>query len=138
VSRLIRVLSAAALVALPTVALAASSSSQVWVTNCTKEQYKPSTLVLACIDGYVYLTKLKWTAWTGSQATGSGTEVANDCKPNCVSGHFHGYPVSVVLSKPKTCHKQTHRVFDDLKVTFTGTRPASTAKTLKLALGCPY
>jgi hypothetical protein len=137
--RLLQILVPALLVVAPAAALAsAGSSKQVWVTTCTTAQYKPAVIVLACADVSTYLTKLKWTRWTESRATGTGTEKANDCNPSCINGHFHSYPVAVVLSKATSCHKQKHKVFDDLKLTFTGKRPAQTPKTLKLTLDCPY
>jgi hypothetical protein len=123
---------------IPAAALAAGSSTQVWVTNCTKAQYKPSGIVLACADVSTYLTSIKWKSWTGSSASGTGSEKQNGCSPSCASGKFHTYAVALALSHPKACHKLKHKVFDDLAVTYRGKRPAGTPKTLKLTLGCPY
>lgn len=96
--------------AIPAVALA--SSSQVWVSgNCTKEQYKPHTLVLSCADGDALLKHLTWSHWSGSKAAGSGIYSANDCKPSCAGGHFKNYPATVALSQPKACPGQKHKVF---------------------------
>ena len=35
-------------------------------------------------------------------ARATGTEHVNDCAPYCAAGHFHSYPVNVVLWGSKT------------------------------------
>jgi hypothetical protein len=126
--------------AIPAVALAASSaSSQVWVTNCNKEQYKPILITVTCGDGSTYVNKLTWSSWSASTASGKGDYAYNTCTPNCAAGHIRSYPVTAVLSQPKSCSKQKHKVFNNLEVTFTSGRPSYVHKaTYKLALGCPF
>jgi hypothetical protein len=139
VRRLLQILVPALLVLVPSAALAAAgSSSQVWVTNCTHAQFKPNTLLLACADGSTYLSRVKWSTWTGSSATGKATENENTCDPSCVNSHFERYAVTLKLSNPKGCHKQKHKVFNELQLTYTGKHTSQTPKTLKLTLGCPY
>jgi hypothetical protein len=135
---LLRIAIPLALVAAPAVALASSGSNHVAVTDCTKEVYKPSGFVLACGDGTSYLTKMKWTTWTGSRATGAGTDEVNACNPDCADGHFKGYAVTVTLSDVKSCHKQKHKVFNDLHLTYTSTHPKGFRRSSQLALGCPF
>lgn len=126
-------------IAIPAAALASTgASSQVWVTNCTQAQYKPAGIVLACGDAGAYLQTIHWKSWTGTSASGTGTEKVKSCTPSCVAGHFHAYSVALALSHPKSCHKLEHEVFDDLAITYKGKRPSDTPKTLKLSLGCPY
>jgi hypothetical protein len=133
---LTRVALLAVLLALPAVALA-SGSSRVLAPNCTKAQYKPKELTLACNDGSYYLTRLKWTSWTRLKASGSGTAHVNDCTPNCAAGRFHAYRVSVTLSKPKHCPGRTHRMFGHIGEVFPGKHPGS-SKRQSSPLFCPF
>jgi len=136
VKRLARIVALLALAALPATALAAASG-QVWVPNCTKAQYKPRQLTLSCGDGSNYIKQLKWSSWTTTQATGSGTNEINSCTPSCVAGHFKAYPVSVTLSKPKTCPKVSHKVFGRIAIKFTSKHPG-TSRSTGGPLPCPY
>jgi hypothetical protein len=72
------------------------------VMNCAgKAVVKPAQYVLACADANAGFLGLHWTSWTASVATATGTYRANDCTPTCVAGHFHNYPGTLRLSKPK-------------------------------------
>lgn len=68
------------------------------VISCLgRPEVRPGRFTLACADGNDYLTGLSWTSWTPRLASGYGTQVLNDCLPYCAAGHFHSYPVLVVL-----------------------------------------
>ena len=68
------------------------------VISCLgRPEARPRGFTLACADGNDYLTGLSWTSWTPRLASGYGTQVVNDCLPYCAVGHFHSYPVLVVL-----------------------------------------
>ena len=125
-----------ALLGLPGLALA-STSSRVLAPNCTRAQYKPKELTLACNDGSYYLIKLKWTSWTTRKATGSGLAEVNDCTPNCAAGHFHAYRVSVTLTKPKRCNKLKHRIFGHIGEVFPRKHPGSSRRQ-SAPLFCPF
>jgi hypothetical protein len=126
----------AALLAIPTVALA-STSRQVWAPNCNKAQYKPKQLVISCGDANNLVKSLTWSSWTSSKATGKGANAVNDCTPSCVAGHFHSYPAAVTLSKPKSCPKvKGHKVFGEIKLVYVNKHPGS-KKTYHSTLGCP-
>ena len=43
---------------------------------------------------------LHWTTWTLTQATGSGNVWIDDCTPDCATGTYRPYPVTVKLSSP--------------------------------------
>jgi hypothetical protein len=124
-----------ALVAVPAVALAATSAKQVRVTNCTKVQYKPKLIIVSCGDASNYVAKLKWSSWTKVRATGSGVDEVNSCEPNCASGHEIGTAAKVALSDPKRCKGQEHRVFDRMKLSFVGEQGPHSTQTV--VLGCP-
>jgi hypothetical protein len=68
------------------------------VISCLgRPEARPDSFTLACADGNDYLTGLSWTSWTPRLASGYATQVVNDCVPYCAAGHFHSYPVLVVL-----------------------------------------
>jgi len=68
------------------------------VISCLgRPEARPPSFTLACADGNDHLTRLSWTSWTPRLASGYGTQVVNDCLPYCAVGHFHSYPVLVVL-----------------------------------------
>jgi hypothetical protein len=64
---------------------------------------RPTSIVVACGDGNFSIDRLKWSSWGTRTAVGRGTAHLNDCTPNCVSGHFHTFPVAVRLSKVVQC-----------------------------------
>jgi hypothetical protein len=81
-----------------TSAAAGLYSERTVVISCqNRTQVRPGTFTLACADGNDYLTGLSWTSWTSRLASGYGTQHENDCIPYCAAGHFHAYPVLVVL-----------------------------------------
>lgn len=106
---------------------APSSTSQVSkhnvvIINCeNKAQVKPRDFVLFCADGNAALEGLGWTSWTPKLASATATLVQNDCIPYCAAGHFHKYPVLVVLWRPVG---YSHGVrFSELTEIFPGVRP---------------
>ncbi len=64
---------------------------------------RPRSIVAACADANLYFTGLRWSSWTATRATATGTAHVNDCTPNCAAGRFHTYPAHVTLSGPRTC-----------------------------------
>ena len=75
----------------------APARPNVIVTCLGKQQVRPATVVLACADYNSLIQKISWTSWTRTLASGTGTLVQNDCIPYCAAGHFHSYPVLVML-----------------------------------------
>jgi hypothetical protein len=93
------------------------------VIDClNKPRVEPGSFVLACADGYAYLSKMSWTSWTPRLASATGTFIENDCLPTCVGGHFHSYPALVVLWGAASMHGKQR--FTELTLIFTGQRPA--------------
>jgi hypothetical protein len=64
---------------------------------------KPTLIILFCADDNEYVGVIKWSAFGGSQARGSGVLAINDCKPNCAAGKFADYTVSLTAADPKGC-----------------------------------
>lgn len=124
-----------ALVAAPAMALASSRSASVWVTNCTRSQYQPRSILLACGDGTNGLVKLKWSHWSSSKASGSGIDAYNTCTPTCVAGKLKQARVTVTLSKPIRCAHRKHQVFDTAVLRFRGHSGPHSRQTF--VLGCP-
>ena len=59
---------------------------------------KPAYYLIACGDGNAWWQKVKWASWGATTAVGNGQIVVNDCIPFCFDGHFHAYPLTVLLS----------------------------------------
>jgi hypothetical protein len=114
------VLAAAALVP-PAVAQSGGSLHVFFPNDCEQNVYKPRSITVACADSNFRLTKVRWSSYGATTAKGSATARIDTCNPNCVSGTFHSYPVSVGLSKVKQCGDVPQ--FTRLAVTFTATRP---------------
>lgn len=132
---LIGALALAGAIAIP--ALASGDARRV-VGNCTKSQVRPATIIVACADDNLALTHLHWISFGGASARASGSYHVNDCIPYCAAGHFHSYPVRVVLAQAKVCPDK-HDDYRQATVTFTGSRPpGAKSSTSRLSLpGCP-
>ena len=92
------------------------------VIDCAGQaRTRPGQYVLACGDGAASLTGLRWATWGAASAAGGGTSVIDDCVPNCVAGHGHGFPVLVRLwrAEPLPGHRG-ERYFTHLTITYTG------------------
>lgn len=123
------------------VAVAGASGGVRVVGNCFHSQLRPASIVLACADANLLLSHLRWTSFGGSVARGSGDYSYNDCNPYCAAGHFHSYPITVVLSRPKTC-PDGHRDYQLATAEWSSSsRPpgslGATGKPGKLSLFCP-
>ena len=76
------------------------------VYNCiNRPQVRPGNFDFFC-DGSGYLTKLKWSSWNDTMATGTGVVYINNCEPNCAAGHFSHQNVDVIFwrSEPVAHH----------------------------------
>jgi len=82
----------------PLVAAGTSAKTSIVALDCLgKPDVRPASYTFACADGNDYLAKTTWTSWTQKLASGYGTEVINDCIPNCAAGHYISYPALVVF-----------------------------------------
>jgi hypothetical protein len=92
---------------------------------------RPREIVFACADAGLKVQQLRWSAWGGRIAVGRGVQMANDCNPSCVAGHFHATPVTLHLYKRRPCPGRSRLYY--LNVTFitpSGQRSGG-------RLGCP-
>ena len=98
------------------------------VYNCLHAQVRPGSFTLACADGNSYLAHLSWSSWTASSASGTGTQMINDCVPYCAKGKFRSYPADVVFwrSEPVPDHPG-QRYFSRVTLLYPGARPAGSS-----------
>jgi hypothetical protein len=134
VSRLLSL--AVALIALGAVPALAAGGKDRLAGDCVHSQVKPSDIVLACADDNTEVGAVKWIHFGGKQASGTGRYGFNNCTPNCVSGTFHYYPVSIVAAKPKRC-QDGYDDYQSLRITFTRKPPKGFSAHLKTPLYCP-
>jgi hypothetical protein len=65
--------------------------------------HEPSCAAAGCPlsgDGTTQLSAMTWSTWTGTEATGSGTETIDGCTPNCATGKLYAVKVTVTFTKP--------------------------------------
>jgi hypothetical protein len=103
---------------------AAAAASIPVVINCTMgHQVKPGTYVLACADLGALITKMRWAAWSGQDAFGSGTYRFRVCIPNCAAGKTVTFPILAALWRVKPLPGNSSvRYFTRLTLIFTGNR----------------
>lgn len=118
------------------VAVGASASAPVKITNCVKASSRPKTLTLTCGDGNTVLSKLSWSSFGGKSARANGTFETNTCNPNCAEGKVVRYPVKVSAGDTRSC-KSGLRVYNKLALQFTGGKPKSASALKHWTLGCP-
>ena len=69
--------------------------------DCLTPTLEPSQIVMTCADHGFFFQDLRWTSWTPTSATATGTEMYNDCTPIYAEGHFHSIPgATVTLTLP--------------------------------------
>jgi len=95
------------------------------VADCLQLQVRPATYFFACADGGAGLENLHWTNWNAKLASAYGTYYYNDCIPYCADGHFHKFPVLVVLwgSDAVKAHPGIRRYADFTLIFTTSKRP---------------
>jgi hypothetical protein len=78
-------------------------------------------------DSTTFLSDIKWTSWSGTEAVGTGTYKINDCNPNCATGHVYPVKTVVTLSQPvKVCSASgTHWVWSHASFSFPDGLPAA-------------
>jgi hypothetical protein len=111
----------AAAIVIAALAMSASASAPLKITNCNKAQTKPKTVVLTCGDANTALKNMSWTSFGGATAAGKGTYVTNTCEPNCASGKNVSYPVTVKATGSKKCNGGVS-VYGKASFTFTGAK----------------
>ena len=133
--RLLRICVFIGVFAVPAVAPAAPGPNTVYAITCLQETFKPKQITVACGDGAVRVSKLKWTSWSTTQAQASGVYQVDRCNPDCASGATQSFPVKITLSRPKTCSGRKHKAFGRLSYAFGSEHPKPTPR--QTSLPCP-
>ena len=90
-----------------TAASAPAAAPRVAVYDCTNRPLvRPREFIVFC-DSSRYLTKLSWTSWNATEATGTGLDYVDNCVPNCAQGKWSHTEAIVVLwrTRPVPHHK---------------------------------
>ncbi|MGW5849100.1 hypothetical protein ACWFQ8_14305 [Streptomyces sp. NPDC055254] len=117
-------------------AVPAPAPDPVVVVDCFSEgQVRPEEYLLACGDGNNRLVDLRWDTWGAKTATATGTDMVNDCRPNCAAGRFRAYPVTVTLSSPEPWPEQpgTER-YAMIRLVYSDTAPSPVPKDVSYKL----
>lgn len=82
----------------------AQAAPPAYFNDCGYPEYKPESLTQYCADAGTGVVKIKWSSWTSTRATGTGSYYVNLCDPNCADGKLVWAKVKVVLSGAKFTH----------------------------------
>ena len=74
----------------------AAADIDTW--DCEYPVHKPSSIVIMCGDGGIFIDKITWKTWSAQGAIGTGTWGENLCDPICAEGEIVYAPVKVSLS----------------------------------------
>ncbi|MGW6708522.1 hypothetical protein ACWGDE_27005 [Streptomyces sp. NPDC054956] len=108
----------------------------VVVVDCfSQAQVRPEEYLLACGDGNNRLVGLRWDTWGPGNATATGTDMVNDCRPYCAVGRFRAYPVRVTLGNPAIWPEHPDlRRFTTIRLLYTDTAPDPVPKDVTYKL----
>ena len=94
-------------VALPIAELPSASAQHVKVQyDCSHAKYEPKKIVLACADGGFTLTRIHYSSWTSSRATGADRTREKLCVPSCVAGKIAYHHDTFILDRVVTRNGQ--------------------------------
>jgi hypothetical protein len=108
------------------------------VGGCTGSQMKtrPANMLLSG-DGSRYVKALTWRGWGTATATGTGTALLDNCKPNCAQGSDSRYPVTIVLTRPESWHGELAYTRAAATIPATGLRQTFTGLLPTRSPGAP-
>jgi hypothetical protein len=93
----------------------AMSANRTYVTSdCSGAAFKPHSIVLACGDAGLVVSKLQWPQWGTKKAHGAGRGEEKICRPDCAAGKVGRAAMKVILSKPRLCPEDGKRHFTKL------------------------
>lgn len=79
----------------------AQAAPPAYFNDCGYPTYKPESLTQYCADAGTGVVKIKWSSWTSTRATGTGSYYVNLCEPDCADGKLVWSKVKVVLDGAK-------------------------------------
>lgn len=79
--------------------------SPVYVASegCRGHQIRPRSITLACADGNLYATGIRYQSYGGRIARALATLHVNDCHPDCADGRFRTYGGTLRLERIVRC-----------------------------------
>jgi hypothetical protein len=137
-SKAVLLVVALALCALAAAAAAvAMPANRTYVTSdCSGASFKPHSIVLACGDAGLVVSKLQWPQWGTKKAHGAGRGEAKICKPDCAAGKVGKAAMKVILSKPRFCPQDEKRHFTKLHYKWIPAAPAEGPNQGNIPLPC--
>ncbi|WP_122619165.1 hypothetical protein [Streptomyces sp. Tu 4128] len=110
---------------------ARQTTDPVLVDCAGQPEVRPGTYILACGDGNSRLVSMHWYRWDAEAAAGRGSNAVNDCVPDCATGAFRSYPVTVRLDRPTaSAGDPGERHFSRITLTYTDGRPDGSPRTV--------
>ena len=75
-----------------------TAAKDIYTWDCEYPTQKPTSIMIMCGDGGIFIEKIKWSKWSAAGASGTGTWGENLCDPDCADGEVVNAPVNVELS----------------------------------------
>jgi len=89
-------------------------------SRCDEAVYRPSNVIVACGDGGIRLSGIRWRHWDRAAATGSAAMTANTCDPSCAEGEAARFKVSVRAYRIRRCEDTGRYQYTRLRIRFVG------------------
>jgi hypothetical protein len=109
--------------------------AKVYAPDCSgAPHFRPTSIIVACGDGNLWLGKIRWSSWTNHAATGAAVYHWNDCLPMCYRGHFHSRSgARITLGRVTRCTSKGFMQFTRMRVTPPASLPHMKPFTEKLS-----
>jgi len=72
-------------------------------SGCSGRAYRPSSIVLACGDGGLFATNIRYRFYGGATASATVELHSHNCIPNCAESQFHAFPGTITLADVVRC-----------------------------------
>ncbi len=72
-------------------------------SGCGGRAYRPASIVLACGDGGLFATEIRYRFYGGATAAASVELHTHNCIPNCAESRFHAFPGTITLADVVRC-----------------------------------
>jgi hypothetical protein len=90
--------------------------------NCSGRTYRPTSIVLACADGGLVATRIRFRSYGGARALGSAELRVHECIPDCAESRaYRTYTVSLTLRDVVRCEGTLF--YSRVTYTFVGPQP---------------
>lgn len=72
-------------------------------SGCSGQAYRPAAIVLACGDGGLFATDIRYGLYGGATASATVELHTHNCIPNCAESRFHAFPGTITLADVVRC-----------------------------------